>query len=118
MSDLIDQTEKLLQVLKPKTKKVTDVNKILSYIDKNKDRKIIIYLPFNNKINDDFFEYIPAIVQSKTKDKLFFIKTFKTVYLNFDNSNINEFKSQEDSIDIKELLNLSKRKNVIAFIEE
>ncbi|MFN4152969.1 MAG: hypothetical protein ACK4IX_18640 [Candidatus Sericytochromatia bacterium] len=118
MSDLIEQTEKLLQVLKPNTKKVTDINKILVYIDKNKDKNIIMYLPFNNSINNEFFEYIPVVVQNKTKDKLFFIKTFKTTYLDFDESNINESKSQEDSIDIKELISLSKRKNIIAFIEE
>lgn len=118
MSDLIDQTEKLLKVLKPKTKKVTDINKILSYIDKNKDSNIIIYLPFNNSINNEFFDYIPVIVQSKTKDKLFFIKTFKTTYLNFDDSNITQSKSQEDSIDLKDLMILSKTKGIIAFIEE
>lgn len=118
MSDLIEQTEKLLLILKPNIKKVTDINEILVYLEKNKDSKTIIYLPFNNKINEEFFEYIPVIVQRKTNDKLFFIKTFKTVYLNFDDEVIKESKSQEDSIDIKELITLSKIKNIIAFIEK
>lgn len=117
MSSILNETERLLNVLDIKTEQTSDIRKILKYIAKNQDKNIIINLPFDNYINGEFYEYIPVVVQKLTKEKLYFVKTFKTTYFDINEDGAKKSVSQEDSIDIKELIELSKKKPVIAFLE-
>lgn len=117
MNNIISETEKIMSALDIKTEQTSDIKKILKYISKNEDKNIIINLPFDNYINGEFYEYIPVIVQKITKEKLYFVKTFKTTYFDITEEGATKSVSQEDSIDIKELIELSKKKPVIAFLE-
>jgi hypothetical protein len=117
MSNIINDVDKLLGALDIKTEKTYDIEKILNYLSKNQDKHIIINLPFDNYINGEFYEYLPVIVQRITKEKLYFVKTFKTTYFEINKEGLNKTVSQEDSIDIKDLIELSSKKPIIAFLE-